>query len=123
MLPVSAWIVVPIPLTFLSRPSSQQVESLNNWMCNLSDPSRAFDLECDSSASCPILDRVVIESVRVIGESIEVQYVVEFSEYRACLMESHRWVIRRQLTGMIESERLLFPPFIPTDRKSTLDEL
>ena len=123
MLPVSARVVVPIPSTFLSMPGSQQVEYLNKCMCDLSDPSGAFDLECDSSASCPILDRIVIESVRVIGASIEVHYVVEFSEYRACLMECYRWVIPRQVTGIMESERLLFPRFIPTDRRSTLDEL
>ena len=115
-------VVIEIPSDFESLPETKQVAFLNDLMCQLPTVSAALDVECDASASVPILERLMIQSVVVQQKRVAIEYVVEFTEFRACQLETLVWTFRRQLAGQIEQSRLIFARSAAPESRTTVDE-
>lgn len=113
---------VEVPTEFVDLPADLQLAVLNERMCRPDAVSDAMDLECDASAVHPDLKSVRIESLHIEGESVALVYRVEFSEWRACLMESRDWSFRREITGKLNNSRITFVRFLSPERRSTVDE-
>lgn len=116
------FILIEIPSGFESLSESDRVACLNHRMCQLPFASAALDLECDASASAPVLERVMIQSVTTNQRRVEIEYVVDFTEFRACQLETRLWTFRRQLSGRIEDDRLIFRRFVAPERRTTVEE-
>lgn len=113
---------IEVPTGFAELTPAEQVELLNEQMCGPDTLCDALDLECDASAVCPNLRSVQIQSVRVTGRSVRIEYRVRFSEWRACLMESRDWSFRREIMGVLSDSRITFARFQPPESRSTVEE-
>ncbi|MFN9719730.1 MAG: hypothetical protein ACK58L_13605 [Planctomycetota bacterium] len=113
---------VDVPSGFAELAPDLQISLLNERMCRPDLFSDAFDLECDASAVHPDLKSLRIQSVRVTGSTVTIGYCLQFSEWRACLMESRDWLFRREIMGRLSERRITFVRFQPSERRSTVEE-
>lgn len=121
---MSGFIEIPIP-AIMER---DERESLRSYFQDQTQDTRsgfaeALDLTCDQKNAHAILENVTINHVSVTGDSIEIEYRVELSEFQACKLSMHDYSFRRTLTGYQFGNFWRFQKYVPAAERSTCDEL
>ena len=121
---MTGFAVIPIPA---GRERHEQ-ELLRCYLQGQMDANRsgfteALDLACDQKNSHAILQKVTIKRVSVTGDSIEIHYHVELSEFQACKDVMNDYSFMRTVIGKEFGNVWRFEKYVPTAQRSTCDEL
>ena len=87
------------------------------------DFSKALDFGCDHRKSNAILERVTIKRVLVDGNRIVIDYYVELSVFKACILQTDSYSFHRTVSGVRVENFWRFIKYIPQPERSSADEL
>jgi hypothetical protein len=121
---MAGFVEIPIPAGM----ERHEQESLRSYFQDRAQDTRsgftqALDLTCDQKNAHAILENITINHVSVTGDSIEIGYHVELSEFQACKLLINDYSFKRTVTGYEFGNVWRFEKYVPVPERSPCDEL